>query len=358
MCAACGIFLCLTLTAGAAAPGGQKGKASASLAPQAKSKLEVDTFNLIACKIPLDEKTPVCPDGVKKAPVDVVAAAEAFMKNFPASALAGEVFALRMDALLTLKQFDAALDDHERAMKFNARYLEERRKESTDKNSKELQQLEASNQERELNYYQRIMEAASAANEMGLAAAAGDEILSRIPNHYPTLLLVARTSSQNLPTKDPKRKAAQLEHAEEAAQLAINYMLTYLEGPQGEKLPPEKRAEQLSQAHSIMGWVYLQQEHYADAQRAYRMALSLKKNDPLAYYYLGYSYYLDSPLEKPESLAGAIDAELKSVALKGPTEPGARELLKRLYVMAKHPQEDIEKDIERDVKAAAAALGK
>jgi hypothetical protein len=26
--------------------------------------------------------------------------------------------------------------------------------------------------------------------------------------------------------------------------------------------------------------------------------------------------------------------------------------------MAKHPQEDIEKDIERDVKAAAAALGK
>jgi tetratricopeptide (TPR) repeat protein len=292
--------------------------------PIAKSKAEAEEFNAITTK--------------KDAPA-MLAAAAAFEQKYPASQLMGEVMGLRMSAYLSQKKFNEAIDELEKARNFNANLLTEKTKETPDKNSPLLAQLAAYKDNNELQYYKRFLDAAQADNNVKLTQAIGERILAKVPTDIPTLLTVARVIAGK-PPKDEKEKAAALDYSEEMGQTAVNYIVAVLNSPNATAMPPEQRNEWHYRAHSLMGLIYTQKQAYGDAEKAYKVALSYKKNDSTAYYYLGYSYYSAKKYEE------AIDAALKSAFLKGPLEAGARDLLRELYRVTKKNVVDLDKDIQ------------
>ncbi|HEX4997433.1 MAG TPA: hypothetical protein VFY29_04370 [Terriglobia bacterium] len=308
-----------------------KGEAK-SLLPVPKNKQEEAAYNEI-----LNQSDPA----------GILQSSQTFIEKYSTSPMMGKVYGRRMDAYLAANKFAEALDELEKVLAFNSKYLSDRTKEAEDKKSPLLAELQAANELDELNYYRRIVDAAQGSNKVEVANFFGERILQKIPNDFPTLLTVARLNAQNPPKADKEKEEA-LDRAEMMGQLAVNYVVAVLNGPNRDRITPEQKNEWSYRAHSLMGLIYNQQKHYEDAVKAYLVALDYKNNDGATYYYLGFAYYAQMKYEE------AFDVILKSAFLKGPMEKYAREMLDQLYVATKRDKATMEKDIQ----AAGERIGK
>jgi tetratricopeptide (TPR) repeat protein len=181
-----------------------------------------------------------------------------------------------------------------------------------------------------------MLDAAQAAQNVAVTVAMGDKILAKSPMDIPVMLTVARVVAQKPP---PDKKTEALASAEEMGQVAVNQITTLLNNP-NITMPPEQRNEWHYRAHSVMGLIYNQKGNYDDAVKAYKVALSFKKNDGVAFYYMGFALYSAKKYDE------AIDAALKSAFVKGPLEANAKELVRELYRLTKKPTTDLDKDIQ------------
>jgi hypothetical protein len=320
----------------AAQEGGKAPKKEAdNLRPVAKTKTELDDFDAIS---------------KAKDPATILSLSQAYIDKYSASQMLGEVYALRMSAYFNTRpepKMSEALDELKRALDFNARLVSEKTKEATDKNSPALRDLSLYTEQREMAFYRLVVDAAQVSNNPALANFFGDRILAKDPTDFPTLLAVARVTAGK-PPKDPKEKEEALARAQELGQFAVNYVVAYLNSPNSAKIPPEQRIEWSYRAHSLMGLIFSQKEEWANAEKAYIVALSFKKDDPVAYFYLGVALFSQKRFEE------AVDVAQKSAFQKGPLQSNAKDLLRILYRETKRSMGDIDKDIQ----GAGERLGK
>lgn len=328
----CAAFVAFSPIAESAGQTAKSGKEPETLRPTPKGKAESEAFNALSSI---------------QDPVALLKATDSFMASYGSSQLVGEVMGMRTDSYLRQKMFPEALDELAKTLAFNDKFLADKIKEAPDKNSPLIRDLTNYRDGMRIQYFRRMTDAAQAFNQPELADFFGKEILKVLPNDFPTLLTVARVIAQNPDAKDKEKKDAQLAEAEYMGQLAVNYVVAYLNSPNSAEMKPEQKNEWFFRAHSLMGLIYNQRQQYPDAEKAFMVALGYKK-DSGAYYNLGYAYYSEKKFD------AAIDAAQRAMLLKGGMEAAAKDLLRVLYRETKRPLADIDKDVQ----AAGERIGK
>jgi tetratricopeptide (TPR) repeat protein len=332
----------------------QAPQAQQGVGPVPQSKDEADAFNALQREQSPDKKAELAEAFVARYPnSDYVQYAETFGvtsyaqlgKNKEAVDAAEKAIAAINafgEKLVAKANADAQLTDKDkeniRKKDKNAQFL--------DKNSPQFRTFMDQAEQRILALHQTVIQIYQQLNDSKKMMEWGEKALGLKPDDLNTLMMLSNVMAERPPVNETE-KTTHMKRAEELANEALNVLPAFLASPEAAGLPANGKAEFTSQAHYTLGLIYLHQKKLGQSQQEFLTALKSKPNDPITYYRLGIAYVQDMKNDQ------AMEALGKSVSLKGVSEPGAREILKQLWLN----KNKSEQGMEDYIKAEGAKIG-
>lgn len=322
----------------AAAPGPQQ------VGPKAASKEEFEAFQAVAGDQNPGSKMPK---------------ADEFLAKYPNSQLTGYVQRFRMEALARLGKHKESVAAGETALNFEIKFMEELLKRADadaaaakaakeeskdkkkdkdkdknappllDKNSPEFKAYVDEVEKAMVYYYQNMMNSYQQLNDASHTIEYAEKTLGQDPDNLLALLTISSVMAER-PSGDDKAKEEQMKKVIEYAKKAEAGVNKFA------GLSEEQKSSLASTIHSTIGLANLNMKKYGDAEREYILAITAKKDDPVAYFRLGLAFAQDKKIDQ------AMEALAKSVFLKGITETQARDILKQLYEAKNKSSEGLE----------------
>jgi len=322
--------------------------------PVPQSKDEMDAFNALQREQAVDKK---------------VELAEAFIAKYPNSDFNQYAQMFRLSSYGQLGKFKESIAAAEAAIdatiKFGEKLLAKadadskltdkdkeaiRKKDKNaaflDKNSPQFQQFMNQSEQRILAFYQTIIQSYQQLNDAAKMMEWGEKALGFKPDDLNTLAMISNVMAERPPTNE-EEKQKQMKRAEELANQALSVLPAFLSSPEAANLPATGKSDLTAQLHYTLGLIYLHQKKLGPSQQEFLTATKSRANDPITYYRLGIAYVQDMKNDQ------AMEALAKSVFLKGVSEPGARDILKQLWVN----KNKSEQGMEDYIKTTGAKIG-
>ncbi len=269
--------------------------------------------------------------------------ADKFLTTYPESQLTGFIHRTRMQAFGRMNKAKEAIAAGEAGVAIEVKYLEDLVKKADadeqlikakkakkgdknviDKNANEYKAFLAESEKVILFYYQSLMNNYQMINDSAKTMEYAEKAMDLDPDNLLTLMTLSGVMAER-PATDEAEKAKQQKRAEELAKKAKDKVLALVNGPGGAQMDPEQKSMMVSSAYQTLGLVYLNQKQYGNSQKEYIAAITARKVDPIPYFRLGLAYANENKLDQ------AMDSLAKSVFLKGPTLPQAKQILEDLY---------------------------
>jgi len=321
----------------------QQAQVQQGVGPTPQSKDEAEAFNALQ---------------MEQSPAKKVELAEAFVAKYPNSDFIQYAHTFRLASYSQLgkpKESAAAAEQAiDSTIKFGEKLLAKadadskltdkdkenlRKKDKNavflDKNSPQFQEFMNQSEQRILAFYQAIIQSYQQMNEAAKMMEWGEKAIGFKPDDINTLAMLSNVMAERPPTNE-EEKTKQMKRAEELATQALAELPKFLATPEGAKVAEPAKAELTAQMHYTLGLIYLHQKKLGPSQQEFLTSIQSKSNDPVTYYRLGIAYLQDMKNDQ------AMEALGKSVFLKGISEPGARDLLKQLYVNKNKSEQGME----------------